>query len=797
MSKQLRLDVAQLTDVGRRRPHNEDNMAYVIPKDAQMMAKKGALFIVADGMGGHAAGEVASEIAVDTISKVYYQDDRDDVAESLVYAIKRANTSIHQRAAESVMRSGMGTTCVAAVLRGSTAYVANVGDSRAYLVHKGQVRQVSQDHSWVEEQVRAGLLTQDQARSHAQRNVITRSLGTNAEVEIDIFAEPLDENDSLLLCSDGLSGMVDDEELRSIVDQYVPRESVYHLVERANENGGTDNITAIVIRVQELGWEPPNARRPMRMTSREVSEEPTKIMGSLVGAPVGLLAPNADASYGNTPLRVASGPLTSTEGIASPQTAVPLPSPRSKRLLFPTLALFVLLIVALVGGGAFWFLGLGQLGVNVNESLTSADQHITSARAKLTANPANALQDLQTAQQQLRKVQTVSLTSDQRAKLDSLNSDLETSTKSAITNYNQRYLISNLLCANTTTVPIASGDAKVQPSGLAVVQHNNKKFYYTEGYDYRSLYLMDDNQHKLGDKLKGVDGQITSITGADGHLLVLTLNSGTSYSLQVFTPDDSGALTTSDAKITIPEDQIKKGYKPLLVSAWDKDAYVLLTSTNADNTALILDYALDKVVGATDANAAPPEMQLSSANILNMAAFPGKQLFLLLDNGTVQSVQFNGGKGAAVNVGVQQPIYAPLNASAQAFTSKMAVPAPAPQIQATLLISRATSSVLSAMKVGGTPHLFVADGASHRLLDLNLVSSSSQTAPKGQTTGTPPIKVQLSRQYVSANLLGNVKGIAADPGENILYLVSQTGPVDAPRTQLTIDASKASTDCQP
>src|SRR5947209_19499762 len=104
------------------------------------------------------------------------------------------------------MRSGMGTTCVAAVLRGSTAYVANVGDSRAYLVHKGQVRQVSQDHSWVEEQVRAGLLTQDQARSHAQRNVITRSLGTNAEVEIDIFAEPLDENDSLLLCSDGLSG---------------------------------------------------------------------------------------------------------------------------------------------------------------------------------------------------------------------------------------------------------------------------------------------------------------------------------------------------------------------------------------------------------------------------------------------------------------------------------------------------------------------------------------------------------------------------------------------------------------
>ena len=158
MAKQLRLDVAQLTDVGRKREHNEDNMAYVIPKDMQVMAKKGALFIVADGMGGHAAGEVASEIAVDTVSNAYHQDDSDDVATSLVHAIKRANALIHQRAAENMLRSGMGTTCVAAVLRGNAAYIANVGDSRAYFVRNGQVKQISQDHSWVAEQVRAGLL---------------------------------------------------------------------------------------------------------------------------------------------------------------------------------------------------------------------------------------------------------------------------------------------------------------------------------------------------------------------------------------------------------------------------------------------------------------------------------------------------------------------------------------------------------------------------------------------------------------------------------------------------------------
>ncbi len=258
--KQLRVDVAQLTDVGRVRERNKDNMAYVIPPDAEVMAKKGALFIVADGAWEYSAGEVASEIALDTVSDVYYQDESDDVTVSLVHAIKRANSSIHQRAAKNRLRRGMRTTCVTAVLRGDIAYIANVGDSRAYLVRGGDVRQVSQDHSWVAEQVRAGLLAEDQARTHAQRHVITRSLGTQADVEIDIFAERLEEGDSLVLCSDGLSGLISDEDLCTIVSQFVPQESVYHLVERANENGGHDNITAIVVHVQEIGYEPPMKR---------------------------------------------------------------------------------------------------------------------------------------------------------------------------------------------------------------------------------------------------------------------------------------------------------------------------------------------------------------------------------------------------------------------------------------------------------------------------------------------------------------------------------------------------------
>lgn len=249
------LSVAQQTDVGRRRPHNEDTMAHIIPEDAQVMAQKGALFIVADGMGGHAAGEVASELAVNTVCQEYYQhtgntgDEQPDIARSLIEAVKRANTVIHQRAQENIAHTGMGTTCVAAVLRGATAYIANVGDSRAYLVHQGQVRQITWDHSWVGEQVRAGILTPEQARHHRMRNVITRTLGHTTSVEVDLFTENLSEGDSLVLCSDGLSGSITDDELVRIVEQFVPQESVQHLVEYANAHDGNDNITAVIVRL--------------------------------------------------------------------------------------------------------------------------------------------------------------------------------------------------------------------------------------------------------------------------------------------------------------------------------------------------------------------------------------------------------------------------------------------------------------------------------------------------------------------------------------------------------------------
>jgi PPM family protein phosphatase len=250
--KHVHLTVAQRTDVGLKRQHNEDNVAYIIPKDREILAKKGALFIVADGMGGHAAGEVASEMAVSAVSTLYYQEEDGNAAECLLRSIQYANAIIFQKAMEQVEHNGMGTTCVATVLLGDTAYVANVGDSRAYLVHRGQVRQVSQDHSWVAEQVRAGAMTEADARSHELRNMITRSLGSLPEVDVDIFSETVEEGDTIVMCSDGLSGMISDNEILSIVENYPIQECVYRLIECANAHGGNDNITALVVRVSFL-----------------------------------------------------------------------------------------------------------------------------------------------------------------------------------------------------------------------------------------------------------------------------------------------------------------------------------------------------------------------------------------------------------------------------------------------------------------------------------------------------------------------------------------------------------------
>ncbi len=237
----------KVTDVGRVRTHNEDYVDEYVPQDPQQLARKGALYIVADGMGGHQAGEVASEGAVKLVISHYYKDTTHDIGTSLVRAIRAANQMVYDQAQADSAKTGMGTTLVAAVILGRKVYLGNVGDSRAYLVHKAGITRITEDHSWVEEQVRAGLLTPDQAMRHPQKNLLTRALGTKPSVDVDLFEGELGKDDKLLLCSDGLTGRVEDREIASIVNQYAPEEAARRLVALANERGGNDNITVLIV----------------------------------------------------------------------------------------------------------------------------------------------------------------------------------------------------------------------------------------------------------------------------------------------------------------------------------------------------------------------------------------------------------------------------------------------------------------------------------------------------------------------------------------------------------------------
>lgn len=270
----------KVTDVGRVRSHNEDYVDEHVPQDLQQLTRKGALYIVADGMGGHQAGEVASQGAVKLVISQYYKDTAHDIGTSLVRSIRAANQMVYDQAQADSTKTGMGTTLVAAVVLGRKVYLANVGDSRAYLIHKAGITRITEDHSWVEEQVRAGLLTPEQAMRHPQRNLLTRALGTKPSVEVDLFEGELGPEDKLLLCSDGLTGRVEDREIASIVNQYAPAEAARRLVALANERGGNDNITVLIVSEQV---ETPTVAAPAPAVGKKASGRRSPLLPILAG----------------------------------------------------------------------------------------------------------------------------------------------------------------------------------------------------------------------------------------------------------------------------------------------------------------------------------------------------------------------------------------------------------------------------------------------------------------------------------------------------------------------------------
>lgn len=242
-----------LSDVGCVREVNEDCIRFVQPGDPNVVAKKGVLVLVCDGMGGHSAGEVASNKAIDVISRVYYEDNG-AMQPALKKAFNQASREIFEMSEKDEALKGMGTTCTALVLKNGSALAAHVGDSRLYLIRNGGIYVMTEDHSEVMEMVKRGLISLEEARHHPDKNVILRAIGSHPQVEVSTWDEPMPvrEGDRFLLCSDGLYDLVEDEEIKTEVEKAEPQAACQSLIALAKERGGHDNISVGIIAIKPI-----------------------------------------------------------------------------------------------------------------------------------------------------------------------------------------------------------------------------------------------------------------------------------------------------------------------------------------------------------------------------------------------------------------------------------------------------------------------------------------------------------------------------------------------------------------
>ena len=354
----MNVSVGAKTDVGRVREGNEDSYLANDP-----------LFVIADGMGGHLAGDVASATAIEVIQERTGDLHADD-PQTLAAMVKEANRAIWSKAGDDPALRGMGTTCTLVLLDAPTAQIAHVGDSRAYLFHDGELNQVTEDHTLVGRMVREGRLQPEEAEHHPQRSIITRALGVDEEVEVDLLTLELTEGDRLLLCSDGLSSMLAHESIAQTLSETDDAQSAAELlIDRANEAGGEDNITVVVI---DVGGEAASADG----SSAAPVTEHRSDLGERTGTD-----PAADTGY---------------------HQAIEVAPARKRR--WPRVVLLTLIAIALLGGGAFaaaryalansWFVGVdngvitiyrgipGEVaGITLNETHHQTDIEVTSIPA--------------------------------------------------------------------------------------------------------------------------------------------------------------------------------------------------------------------------------------------------------------------------------------------------------------------------------------------------------------------------------------------------------------------------------
>lgn len=233
---------------GLKREDNQDSYDYYLPEDDSVHTK-GILMTVADGMGGHAAGAMASRLAVDVLMTEYYNAEHPSISESLKNAFLKANQEVLAKSQDDGDMQGMGTTMTAVVLKEAKMYFAHVGDSRGYIIFKNKMSQFTRDHSYVDSLVKAGAISEEEALTHPDRNAITRAIGIRSELIVDVSKKHLKVKNGqyVLLCSDGLYKVVSNEEILSAVYEYqAPNVICEKLIEKANENGGPDNVTVIL-----------------------------------------------------------------------------------------------------------------------------------------------------------------------------------------------------------------------------------------------------------------------------------------------------------------------------------------------------------------------------------------------------------------------------------------------------------------------------------------------------------------------------------------------------------------------
>jgi len=244
--------VAAKTDLGRVRENNEDKFEFFISEDMSTLASRGLVFLVCDGMGGHAAGQIASELACKTFIDVYLHHPSTEPQTAMISGVTAANRFVVDVGRAIPSRKGMGTTLSGLILIQDTAYAVQVGDSRIYRLRDGQLDMLTHDHTWVEEAIRAGMIRPEEAETHPYKHVLTRAIGSDGEVKPDVFSFDLLAGDLFLLCSDGLINHVDDASIAEILKSKAPAEAAWTLVAQALLGGGSDNTTVLLVRVDSL-----------------------------------------------------------------------------------------------------------------------------------------------------------------------------------------------------------------------------------------------------------------------------------------------------------------------------------------------------------------------------------------------------------------------------------------------------------------------------------------------------------------------------------------------------------------